>query len=171
MTRPHGFTLVELMVTIAVLAILASIAVPGFQSIIQNNRATTMANELTTAVNLARSEAVKRGVEVSVCPTGGTWWDGANGGWSVDVSGDCSSAQNDLLRIWSDLPPRTSVDEDIDGDNRITFGPLGERTSAGPTTADDPMFVVAAEGCQGDRARALNISPGGRISVARVACP
>jgi prepilin-type N-terminal cleavage/methylation domain-containing protein len=53
-----GFTLMELMVTIAIAAILVGTAIPSFTSTITNNRLTTSANELVTALNLARSEAV-----------------------------------------------------------------------------------------------------------------
>lgn len=171
MTRPHGFTLVELMVTLAVLAILASIAVPGFQNLIQNNRATSMANELTTAMNLARSEAVKRGIEVSVCPDGGTWWDGTTGGWFIDISDDCGGNSDDALRAWSDPPPRTTIVPNIDGDNRVTFGSLGQRESGGIDNAGDPLFVIVPDNCQGERARSLDIGPGGHVSTSRIACP
>jgi type IV fimbrial biogenesis protein FimT len=61
-----GFTLIELMVTIAIAAILLGVAIPSFTATIASSRLTTNANELVTALNLARSEAVKRGVSVSV---------------------------------------------------------------------------------------------------------
>lgn len=85
---PQGFTLIELMVTIVVAGVLLGIGVPGFVSIINNNRLTTSANELVATLNLARSEAVKRGVQVTVRRKGSTTqvWDN---GWNVfvDIAG------------------------------------------------------------------------------------
>lgn len=63
----RGFTLVELMITIAVAAILLAIAIPGFRDLILRNELTTATNDWVAAVNLARSEAVRRGVPVVVC--------------------------------------------------------------------------------------------------------
>ena len=57
--RQNGFTLVELMVTVAVLAILSTIAYPSFQSTIRSNRVATTTNELIASLALARSEAIK----------------------------------------------------------------------------------------------------------------
>ncbi|CAG9932152.1 GspH/FimT family pseudopilin [Candidatus Nitrotoga arctica] len=62
-----GLTLIELLVTIAILAILLSIAVPNFITFVQNSRLVGQTNDLVTALNYARSEAIKRGVRVSVC--------------------------------------------------------------------------------------------------------
>ena len=64
-----GFTLVELMVALAVLAVLLGIAVPSFQSITNRNRLTAVTNEMLGAVQLARVEAVRRNARVVFCPT------------------------------------------------------------------------------------------------------
>lgn len=64
-----GFTLVELMVTIFVAAILMAIAVPSFQHIATSSRLTTTANSLVSALHAARMEAVKRNADVEFCGT------------------------------------------------------------------------------------------------------
>lgn len=81
----RGFTLVELMVTLAVLAILAAVAVPSFQDTIRSNRVTTENNELLAALNLTRTEAIKSRAIAELCATpdgtacGADW----NQGWMV----------------------------------------------------------------------------------------
>lgn len=81
-SRQHAFTLIELIVTLSVAGILAAIAVPSFSSLIKDNRLTTQINELAFALNLARSEAIKRGTDVTLCNSNdkttcsGTWSDG-----------------------------------------------------------------------------------------------
>lgn len=62
-----GFTLIELVITLVIAAILFTLAVPPFQTFVQNNRITTQANELIVDLAFARSEAMKRGENVLVC--------------------------------------------------------------------------------------------------------
>ena len=69
MQANRGFTLVELMVTVAVLAIISSIAFPNMRELIVNGRITTQTNELISSLSLARSEAIKRGRTVVLCRT------------------------------------------------------------------------------------------------------
>jgi type IV fimbrial biogenesis protein FimT len=64
-----GFTLVELMVTVSVMAILAAIAAPSMTGLINANRLSGQAGELTSALQLARSEAIRRNSRVTVCPS------------------------------------------------------------------------------------------------------
>jgi len=67
MKKSSGFTLIELIVTVSIAAILMSIAVPSFKTMIDSNRLSTGTNELVSAFILARSEALKRSQTVTVC--------------------------------------------------------------------------------------------------------
>ena len=84
-----GFTLVEVMVTMSVAAILTATAVPAFKSFLQNDRAMTQSTSLVLSLNIARSEAIKQDISggVSVCPsTNGLTCSGASTweqGWIV----------------------------------------------------------------------------------------
>lgn len=62
-----GFTLIELMFTIIVLAVLLGLGVPNFRDFVRNSRITAATNDIITDFNLARSEAVKRRVPVTLC--------------------------------------------------------------------------------------------------------
>lgn len=68
---PAGFTLLELIVTLAIVGLLAAFAAPNMGTIIRNHRITTLTNEVLTELKLARSEAIKRGVPVRICTTDG----------------------------------------------------------------------------------------------------
>jgi len=105
LTANLGFTLIELIVTISIVAILVGVAIPGFTSIINSTRLTTYANELVASLNLARSEAVKRGVQISVRRKGSTHqnWDS---GWDIftDLDGDGAlDAADTLLKTYPAL--------------------------------------------------------------------
>ena len=79
-----GFTLIELLTTLVIAGILMSLAAPSFTSFIKNNRLTTQANELLADLTFARSEAVKRATQITVCKSsdgltcdpGAAWTDG-----------------------------------------------------------------------------------------------
>ncbi len=82
-----GFTLIELMVVIAIVAIMASLATPAFTEMLQRNRLSAASSALQVSLSLARSEAVKRGadarVTVAANTTAGVW----TNGWTVFVDG------------------------------------------------------------------------------------
>lgn len=63
----HGFSLIELMVTLAVAGVMLMVAVPSFGNLMISSQLTGMSNELASALNVARVEAVKRNAPVEVC--------------------------------------------------------------------------------------------------------
>lgn len=84
--KARGFTLIELMIAIVVLSILITLAIPSFGSFLANGRSTTMANDLIFSLKFARSEAIKRGGRVVVCPRSG--------------EGECSASADDWGNGW-----------------------------------------------------------------------
>ena len=79
--RSAGFTLIELVVTIAIAAVLAALVVPSFIQYQRNSELTSLTNSLLAAVNAAKGEAMKTGRNAFVIPKGSGW----NSGWIVYV--------------------------------------------------------------------------------------
>ncbi len=78
----RGFTSIELMTVLSIVLILLAVGVPSFYYLIQSQRITTAANDLFSAINLTRSEAIQRGTRVDLMPADGTDW---ARGWVVFI--------------------------------------------------------------------------------------
>ncbi|CAG9163583.1 GspH/FimT family pseudopilin [Cupriavidus pinatubonensis] len=80
-SRSTGFTLIELMTTVLIAAILLSAGTPYFSDFIRSQRIRTAASDLASTLVYARSEAVKRNTVVTLSPAAGGW----QNGWTVTV--------------------------------------------------------------------------------------
>ena len=110
-----GYTLLELMTALSIMGILIAIGAPSFNDYNRNSRTLAAQNDLVTALNLARSEAVQRSLRVSVCAssdgascTGNATW---NDGWIVFRDGGTAGTVDNtdaVLRVAAG-PPATSV--------------------------------------------------------------
>jgi type IV fimbrial biogenesis protein FimT len=77
--RQRGYTLLELMVTLGIVGILAGVAAPSFSDFVRTQQLRSVANDLATSFQLARSEAVKRNADITVARVGSSWLEG----WTV----------------------------------------------------------------------------------------
>jgi type IV fimbrial biogenesis protein FimT len=80
--RVRGVTLIELMVSIGILAILTAVAIPSFTSIMVNYRLTSISNTFVASAQLARSEAIKRNGRVTMCKSADGMTCTVNGSWN-----------------------------------------------------------------------------------------
>lgn len=91
---PRGFTLIELMVAIAVLAILLGIAVPSFNDATLSSKLGSYANSLVASANLARGEAIKRNTTVTLCVSANGTSCATTGGWEQGWIVACQTTDN-----------------------------------------------------------------------------
>ncbi len=121
--RQQGFTLVELLITIAILAILVMLAAPSMQHMLAENRSIAQVNTLIAELNYARSEAVSRNEALTFCKSvnqqtcGGQWRDGKM----------LLDAKNNVIRVFSALPTGDKLVWNSSGgqDDAIVWTPSG----------------------------------------------
>lgn len=149
-TTPHlkrirGFTLVEIMVTVAVLAILAGVAAPAFQNMIAASRVTAVTNELLELVALAQSEARNRQVTVGITVNSDTW--------SVTPGAD---PNNVLATLQIDANKNVKVESTF---TNISFQPDGALSES--TTSKS--IKISSTSSYTSTARNIEILGGGKV--------
>jgi type IV fimbrial biogenesis protein FimT len=170
MPRNSGFTLIELIAVMALAAILLAVGVPAFRGFLQDQRIIAQTNGLVGALNLARSEAIKRGVRVVICRTAGAdcatdatgIWEG---GWTIytDNNGNGARDAGESI-IW--------VGQQADGEITIRTGGNFTRwigyqpggSSVGNTNLGNGTFRIC-DGRGADRARFVAINTAGRARI------
>lgn len=129
----HGFSLIELMVTLAVAAILLSIGVPSFSALIENQRMTTTVNNLFAAINLTRAEALQRGVRVDLAPLKDKKWEN---GWAVFIDNNADQVPDfdtdEIVYSTGPIADGISITTNFHGGENIAYAGTGHlRTQAG----------------------------------------
>lgn len=133
--RQAGVTLVELMATVAVLAITASIAIPSFSEMVKNNRITTASNELLTTLTLARSAAITNRTVAVVCPSnnpfadqpacGGTWTNGWIAFVDLNGNGVPNPPAEEILEQHGPQSGQVTINAAAGLGQRVQFQPIG----------------------------------------------
>lgn len=163
----RGFTLIELMVTMAVLAILIFVAVPNLRMFMLNGRMASQTNEMITALSLARSEAIKRAANVTVCASSdnatctGTWTQG----WVV------RDAAGTVIRVQQALAGGSTLSGGTDVASSITFTSSGRTTIPAAATGPTTTLTLCPPAPALVQGRAIQIERTGRTRFSTVACP
>jgi len=161
-----GYTLIELLVTMSVVAILATVAVPNFTAFIDSSRERADVQQLLKSLVAARSEAVVRGRSITLTATGGDW----SAGWRawVDNNSNGSYDSGETFKVADALKTSANIVATIDGAtvNDITFDNQGFISGAKPATIS---YRTQPEKCSHDRD--LNITASGQITIVDRVCP
>ena len=159
-----GFTMIELLVTVAVASITLAVAVPAFTQMTVNSRLTTQANEVVAALNLARSEAIKRNVRVSFCRVeseDAVDCDLATKPWKhwiVTTGAGGNVIRRGVVNTFSGgISMQSTLTED-----QVTFRPEGLAYSGDALVADERITVCAPRNGSG---RQVTLGRGSRVST------
>jgi len=192
-SRRAGFTLIELMITIAIIAILAAVAAPSMRDLVKNARMTSLVNDFMTDLSVARGEAVKRGVRATMCTSNtgtgctATEW---RFGWiifaeTVTANGAVDTDEpilkvSPMINGANENPPTriTSTANPLNGTiNYIDFRPSGVTSPGGAGAIDiymcdsrrtDAAGVSASEAA--NKGRHIVLTGTGRAAAVRCTC-
>ena len=171
-SRSSGVTLIEMAITVTILGILAAVALPAFNNVIVANRLAAGSNEMVGSLQVARSEAIRRGSRVVVCSStsgtacGGTW----TNGWIVfeDRNRDgVVSAGESILRTRSAISDLQVLSSTNVG-TAVVFRPDGMAWQGTGALLAGRIVVCKADSAVPENVRQIEIAAGSRIAVSRV---
>jgi type IV fimbrial biogenesis protein FimT len=150
MLDQRGVTLIELMTVLAIAAILATVAVPSFVTLIAGQRLKSAAGNLQVALLLTRSESLKRNANVQLAPVTTSAW---NDGWRI-----VNLADNTVIAVYPAAPAVA-----IAGPATVTYQGSGRITATA-----DPTFKVSSDKIADVRCVTINLT--GMVSVNSSGC-
>jgi type IV fimbrial biogenesis protein FimT len=159
-----GFTLLELMVTISIMAILLAVALPSFQGSLRSNRLATTSNELLASLSLARSEGIRSTRGGGVCASANGTSCGAdwNQGWMVWTEKDGDGVYDNDETVVRDSQGKPQLQ--LTGSAAtVAFDGRGRSTGGAATIGVVPEGVTTPVRC-------VEINITGQARVKQVAC-
>jgi type IV fimbrial biogenesis protein FimT len=161
MTRPHrhsgGFTIIELMVTVSLVAVLLGLAIPAFTDVIRNNRIANQTNAVVGALHYARGESATRGMPVSICARDATTRD-ATRPTCLQASATATNWANGWI-IFTDRAGEIGELDSTSADNTDQILQTGAMPAAGFSVTSDATFVRFGVGTAGVTQRTFTIRP------------
>lgn len=167
----RGYTLIELLTAVSVMAVLASVAIPGMQNIVLDNRRVAATNDFVYTMQLARSEAISRNQRVAVCASINGQACASQADWSagwimfndINLDGSPSGGVETILRYIElngdfDITPVTF-------DASYTYRPSGR--IMGSTTAKNNGEFVFCDQRGADKARVIVVANSGRPRLSK----
>ena len=163
----RGFTLIEAMIVLAVVALLLALAVPSFREFVIRNRLDGASQEFLTSLQLARSEATRRGAQVTLRLAGAAGSKDWGSGWTMFVDADSDGVLDpaeEVIRQGMALQAPLSLVGSSNFDTWLAFDRDGR-------LAGDGGYFVLCEGgvlteSGGSRSRALLVNAAGRVRMA-----
>jgi len=166
-SRSAGFTMIELMIGLLIIAILIGLAAPTFREFTRNNQVTATNNDLVTALNLARSEALRRGTAVTVCSSTDGLKCGVAGDWAAgwivfqdEAANGVIPSDDKVVQKWGGAGAGIQV---------ATASPYVQYQPTG-TVTNSAAISVSFASCKGQSLRQIQISAGGSITTQLQRC-
>ena len=168
-----GFTIIEMIITVALLAVMLAVGVPSFGTMFQNNKLTEASNRFLSSITYARSEAINRNDSVNMCvlndtgndcDTDGRWEDG----WMiwVDANSDGGFDVGEEILVEGSLPDSYTLRADNNQfTDSITFSPAGDATGSVANGAE--LFRLCDPDKDDSTARVIHFNGVGRAWVNR----